>query len=491
METNEYKKVFSLLELPMEEKDRIWNNIDRMISDAGEEKKEQRNCFLNKHTFFFKAASVILLLGCVFALANEITGSKLAKAIASFWNINSNSQDVISDNLDYHVTLDTCYAPEIIEYSDKRLVFGGTFGLVIYDRIRDCVTGTIDLQSIECNYFNTDTLETRFIVKNDRLSIYNLKSKKVYGMCYEYDLSQCQDITNKTVLALEPTRIQEASQRLEKQWKKCCVKARKETFQTFNDSLSLFYGRMYSAYSRIYTDGEGNRFAVCLVLGGTGKNELIAENDSYQIIVYRKNMVSKEIQTEILNLDIFGSNVTSNSGVDLPKYKYHGDSQIEKAMVECFYNNLSLYEGYMYGGKEKLHDVEIGSCDVVIPSVDVVASRKEKKHIKAIGSFCWQGYSLSGNTLYESHTGGGGIAVIYLQVIDSQYQVEKVVHPRDGAFFYEDLYNMYDEDADVVRKVLNKEYLKTKVRILKEYVKQNNLDIKYYKATGWDPERIG
>ena len=41
------------------------------------------------------------------------------------------------------------------------------FGLVIYDRQSERVSATIDLQKIESNHFNADTLQTRFLIQGD------------------------------------------------------------------------------------------------------------------------------------------------------------------------------------------------------------------------------------------------------------------------------------------------------------------------------------
>ena len=100
------------------------------------------------------------------------------EAISGLWQTDESSQKIVTEMTDYHVRLDSVYAPEILECTEKRLIFAGSFGLVIYDRQSERVSATIDLQKIESNHFNADTLQTRFLIQGDELVIYNLQNKK-------------------------------------------------------------------------------------------------------------------------------------------------------------------------------------------------------------------------------------------------------------------------------------------------------------------------
>ena len=70
------------------------------------------------------------------------------------------------------------------------------------------------------------------------------------------------------------------------------------------------------------------------------------------------------------------------------------------------------------------------------------------------------------------------------------YQVKKVVRPRDGGLLQKDLVKLYGSDGKAVSDVLGDSLTDEVVKTLRTYVKQNQLDIKFYKAFGWDPERI-
>ena len=56
----------------------------------------------------------------------------------------------------------------------------------------------------------------------------------------------------------------------------------------------------------------------------------------------------------------------------LKRYEELGGSEIKEAIVETFYDNPSLYEGYVYQGSQQYQKVEFGDCDVVIPIVKII-----------------------------------------------------------------------------------------------------------------------
>ena len=79
---------------------------------------------------------------------------------------------------------------------------------------------------------------------------------------------------------------------------------------------------------------------------------------------------------------------------------------------------------------------------------------------------------------------------MFLKKDGGRYQVKKVVCPRDGGLLQKDLVKLYGSDGKAVSDVLEDSLADEVVKTLRTYVKQNQLDIKYYKAFGWDPEKI-
>ena len=66
----------------------------------------------------------------------------------------------------------------------------------------------------------------------------------------------------------------------------------------------------------------------------------------------------------------------------------------------------------------------------------------------------------------------------------------KMVHPRDGAYFKEDLLKLFDRDKKAVDRLLARNSQEVLQKELKEYVKKNDLAINSYKAFGWDPVKL-
>lgn len=55
---------------------------------------------------------------------------------------------------------------------------------------------------------------------------------------------------------------------------------------------------------------------------------------------------------------------------------------------------------------------------------------------------------------------------------------------------WKDMVKLADGDEDLVNKVYSGDYMKLAGKTLRQYVKDNHLDIKYYKPYGWDPVDI-
>lgn len=476
MDKREYREFFTGIEPSREEKDEVWERIEQKIQgDPGVRKgmyKKQKTARL-----LMRTAAVLLVATGVLFMVNGISGGRLAEAISGFWEPDEGSETVVREMTDYHLTLDSVYAPQILEYTSERMIFGGTFGLVVYDRQRKCVSGTIDLQSIECNYFNADTWQTHFMVEGDSLIIFNEKDGRPSGNSYRYDLVGCKESVQA---ALKPSAEQKADESLQKQWKAYDKKWYEDTFRWYPDAAVLFREKMFSENSFVYVE-DGMTYDVCMVLQEEG-----TDSRNYSVFVYKMNKKDHSLEKEKLNLK---TTSTDTGKQKLPEYRYTGDSAVEKALAECFKNNLSVYEGY-YRKNKKLHKASLGDCDVAIPVIKIKGMKKKENGVKVIGRITWRGFILSGKTLYESDSQGDGIAVAWLEKKKDGYTVRKVVHPRGGSYYARDLKKMYGTGYE---KALADQTGGTEkiVSALSGYVSENHLDIRYYKAFGWDPEVIG
>lgn len=473
MKKNEFKKMFDGKELSGQDKELLWQQIAVQIDKPKKSHLKQR---------LMKAAIILIAAAGLFCTINKISAGKLINALSVLWQTDQKSSQIINNMTDFHVTLDSVYAPEIIEYSEKRVIFAGTFGLVIYDRESRQVTGTIDLQAIECNYFNANTLETKFLLIGNDLTIYNQKNKKVYGNYYRYDLSQCG--TSGKITALLPMESKKADVSLKTAWNKLNKGRYSHTFEQYKNCRTLFLerGALYSENSFIWEKDKNNIFDICLAL-------IPDENyTGYSIVLYKKGHNNSAITQEPLFIQAVES---PKKTTVLPQYREENASKLKQTVISCFYQNPSLYEGYCFGSSVKSHTVDTSGGDVAIPIIKIAAVDKKGSKVKILGSFYWFSFELSGKTLYESNMGGGP-AVMYLKKVRGEYQVEKTVCPRDGSFYQKDLVTLFNGDEKAVSdfisssKNLHKEIGKT----LQKYVTANSLDITYYKPFGWEPEKI-
>ena len=227
------KNMFDGMELPEQTKQKVWGNLESIISNTTVEKRVHKNRVWVRR--LGKTAAAFLIMGVLFGTINGVSHGGLVEAISGLWQTDESSQKIVTEMTDYHVRLDSVYAPEILECTEKRLIFAGSFGLVIYDRQSERVSATIDLQKIESNHFNADTLQTRFLIQGDELVIYNLQNKKVYGKSYHYNIS-----TNgkKETSSLLPDTTQKADAFLEKEWQK-------QNKDKYADTLNLCGGNLF------------------------------------------------------------------------------------------------------------------------------------------------------------------------------------------------------------------------------------------------------
>lgn len=483
MEDNRWKQAFGGIALSEDDKEELWNQLERRITRHPGRRHAMRAAAV-------LAAVVIAGIGTTLMI-DAMTGSRLANALG-IWKTEKDSQEIVQTVTDYYyIELDSAYAPEVIECSDTRIIFANSFGLVVYDRKREQVAGTIDLQKIQCNYFNADTLQTRFLLMDDQLTVYNLSKKKVSGKYYVFDLNQCKD-RGDGIIALETVKTGPASGQLEKKWK-VQAKSRISTWEDHSRKEELS-DKMYSEYSIQWETGDHIRYRSYLVAEGTEEIEAPAEK-KHQLMMYHRRLDTNKTTKERLNIQV---DRTGKNGVPaeegLPAYRYQGKDLVRKALSDCFASDLSRYEGKRRNRKGEEMQIEpdredLEKRDLSVPLIDIVDIKKGKKYTKVCGTFRWASYSLSGNTLYEAGE-GGGIGVAYLQKTAEGYKVKKILHPRDGGLLAGDLKEFCGGNGKLVSEMLECDLRKLSRNVLKEYVKQNDLDIHYVKQFGWDPEKI-
>ena len=515
MDNKSIKDVFSTIIMSEKERENLWEKIDNSIESGESERKIGKRRKIRKGRI---AAAVLLLFISVAGLANVLTHGKLTEAMERVFHMSDSSKQIIKEASDYHVTLDSVYAPQIIDYDNNRLIFGGVFGLIVYDCRTERVVGTMDLEKIGCHYFNADTVQTFFSVEDNQLLIYNRKiqsrneiwysstyveypEQKAIEKCYQYDLGECDRaaLDTTTIVEMKPVKVEKVDRETDKKLKKNEIENfwKNYTYWIFDHADSYFHQNAYSEYSKIYFDETGMKWQACIVLDDGISEGLEEEQEkNYQLFLCCQRVSDKKTNMKKLKISL---SVPSEEEISkLPQYDYQGGTEEEKALARCFYETPAVYEGSYFGEEEKessdgeaVEDFSAEESDVVIPVIRVAAVKKGKKYTKVFGTFRWSGYTLSGKTLYESGVNGGSEGVAYLKETKTGYQVEKIIHPRDGGLWNKDFLKMADGDKKIVKKVnLNQQYDKLVGKILRKYVAAKQLDIDYYKSFGWDPIKI-
>ncbi|MCR5796460.1 MAG: hypothetical protein K6G63_00870 [Eubacterium sp.] len=484
MEKKQYKKAFSTVKLSGDEKNEIWNAISSQIDDSERvstdssinppivEKKERSTKMMRS---LVKVAGVLVVMGGVLAGVNAASNGALVSAISSFWNASDSSRTVIQQTTDYHAQIDTVYAPEVIDYNGDRLIYASEFGLVVYDMNRKQIVGTVDLEAIGCNVLNAEKEHTRFYVKDERLTIFNENKGQASGRYHQFDLEDCKNVGNKTVVELKECLNGDADKVIMGEWKKSCKRAHIATFDIFGDVEDVTDFGTYSEFCARY--GK-NKYATIIMK---------TDDKSFDKILYVRDVKTGKTD-KIAIKDSLSGDATAVPVVKLPKYTYNGDDMVEKALVECFDEDRVKFEGAEYKNEKnklaKMHENE--KYDVAMPLIYIKMVKKSKDYVKAYGLFSWQGLSLSGKTLYGTDSSGGGMAVAYLKEEGKGYKVDKILYPRDGKDYESDLEEMFGDDIEYDGYV----WQKAEKRTIPAYVKDNNLDITKYKMFGFDAVKI-
>ena len=86
------------------------------------------------------------------------------------------------------------YAPPLVGCSDAYIIFANERGLMIYGRNQEKLLAALDLQALDCNYFNADTVMTHIMMEDDMLYMYN-------EMCIR---DRVQPVNDKNIEAVLP-----------------------------------------------------------------------------------------------------------------------------------------------------------------------------------------------------------------------------------------------------------------------------------------------
>ncbi|MDO5154350.1 MAG: hypothetical protein Q4D51_00150 [Eubacteriales bacterium] len=428
-------------------------------------------------SIFRKVASIaIILLGLTGAgvITNQMTDGKVVQAMQRIFHFNQGKQDVTGQIEAIPERGIEVYAPDILAIDEETVIFGSIRGLVIYDRKQNQIAGTIDLQAIDCIYFNSDNKNTCVVKDGTMLTIFNTQDNAPIGSYYQYD------IANINGEELQPTVVAEEKAQMDilfETWKES-QKQYVDVFDTFceiglgNQKINPNDAEMYSQKGIKWSSEGVDWISYLLVEDGV---YLLEDYDVSQKQVSEKQMVleQKEESTEQT------TEIADDTEVTLPEFIYAGDDEAIAAIWEYFEKEDGQY--YQYDNA------------ILMPGFIIYKQVQEGDELLVFGNYWLYTYLLNGN-VFEEQSGGECPACVHLKKVNGAYEVVAVDRAGDGAEYdlkikeftdgYEGVYDMY------IQSGMNNDRQDNQKYYLQMYVKENDLDIQYFKEYGWDPVPI-
>ena len=125
--------------------------------------------------------------------------------------------------------------------------------------------------------------------------------------------------------------------------------------------------------------------------------------------------------------------------------------------------------------------------EICIPVLMVVASeRADSDYVPVLGDFWVLWYNIVGDTL-KCVSGGNHSGLVSLEVKDGKYMVTSFEQTVDGAGNVASAKRIFGSYFDIYQNMHSNEQVREAVRKeqLQEYVKRNNLKVRYYQDYGW------
>lgn len=491
-----------------------------------------------------KAAALILCL--VFSLGfggiavDAASGGRTSAAIHEMTQkIQASIHRLLSDE-DKQIAHETVslpiqvFASDLVGVDEHYILLANERGLLIYDRSREEITAVFDLQQMECNYLNANSIATRIFMDGDKLYLFNetgieqrtgkVVSDSLPEFAYICDLSMLSaqtaqedakvandeenlngdSISDKTldnaVYLTYTTDTQEIRviYDLWLNYAKTCIR---DTFDSFYGSDFLdqdnekFNDMSYSRNSLSWTDKSGKNMLSCLVVYGNTDYELYTKKEDGTLLCEKLDLtVTKNNNSDLLG-DHSGQTTdgqiseeqtgsTTETSSTLPVFSYTGDDAV-----------LATICAYMTASDEAQGYYRSSEASVYIPA-PVIYDVKRKDDDLMVFCNLWSFiYYRNGNTL-ECESGGEAPARLRLHPdadAPGGYQVIEDLRTGDGSEYDKGIKEFCKGYPGMARKFFDydgTEREEARTTLIRMYVQDNGLDIKYYKDYGWDPIAI-
>lgn len=467
MDKREIKTAFNSLNPTQEQSDQMWERLAPGADKTREIKREQKKT-RSFSKFALTAAAAVLVVFSSAVGINAATNGEFVEAIKEFVGIKQTKQDVTGQAAELQERGIEVYAPEI-NYLDKEyLVFGTLRGVLVYNLEAGALEGTIDTQAVGCIYFNSDSKQTHVVKDEDRLVLFNSESEKLSGNYYLYEMG----VGTGQELAVAETGSDEAVfDKYYDLWKRA-EKNYTDTFSMFADDPVMGQliqndkddPAMYGRRSYSWTNAAGEEKLSFLTL----------KHEQYVLNTYDK--AASTFTEKVIDLEA-GAVGGATEEVVLPEFVYSGDNKAIASI--CDYVKTDYYDSYASEGT------------LFMPAFVIVKEVQEGDDYLVFGNFWSYGYMLNGRIL-EVSSGGEMPACFHLKATDEGYEVVEVERAGDGADYAKDIREFTRNYPGLYEEFSMTEEERTAARkeFLQMYIRDNNLDIEYYKDYGWDPVKI-
>lgn len=476
MEEN-IKKAFDRLGPSEEQSLRMYKKI---ISENVQMKGNERGRILNLK----RIAVALLTVALLASMGNASFASEIIERITEKAAVIFNMNQTIVDKVE-HFTYEERdgYAPDIMFLDEKYLIFGNTAGLLVYDLSDEDLIGTLDLQTIDCIYFNSIEIHTRAVIADGRLWVFNEKNGEIYREYYSYSLPD----SHSEGFILEGTGNDEV---------------------VFHNLMAFlpFENRLFVNTYEYFENHNEEVFALIRQIEN-GDHEsysesaypLMKENriDSYSFLRFKENEYSLytineengEYTKKIINLNtIHETGEAYETEEEMEAYSFLpaftcslGDS-VEDAIYAYYKKN---YWDVYY------KETEDGIC---IPEFDIL-KREERDGETLVWALIGHSFIVRFGKMLVISGSGHWPALIYLQGGKEGYQVTHAENAGDGARYLEDI-ERFAEGDEVLRESLRggadiDEKLREAFLVnLKKYITENDLSVTFLAGFKNDPVEI-
>lgn len=409
------------------------------------------------------------------------------------------------------------YASDLVGIDCDYLVLANERALLIYDRKQDAVVGVLDLQQMDCNYLNADSIATRIFMDDGKLYLFNetgINQELPEGaaaplpeFAYIYDISGLSDtesaLTNEDIQKLSSesiyddsidntaylTRITDKKQikKIVERWNSHAKDQFVDTFDHFQDADFLNgdyekqYGTSYSVNSLYWPDSSGKNILSCLVVDGESNYELYSKQPDGTIISDKLNMtVIDPPAASDSDTDTSDDTAQAADPNQLPTFSYSGDDAIMATLCE-YLNQLDAQNMYAHEANS-----------VYIPTPVIYGTAESGDDIYVFCNLWSYWYYRNGNTL-ECESGGEAPARLLLHPDSnaaSGYKVTEDLRTGDGSEYAAGIEKFCEGFPGMADRYFHSEKSDTddiRTELIRMYVQDNDLEIKYYKDYGWDP----